>query len=141
MAPSLLKESLLGDSMKHILLLSLFALLVACGKSEKKSSSQSYSLSSLESVGISVYSNNPYIGGRVAIVCSSGQTTNAQKINQLSSFITSLGIYNSNSTGFQTGGVSLTPSETGALFNGALNTLQMGNPNSTACPRQILYAI
>lgn len=125
------------------MIIALLIFSVACGKTEKKSKSENFSLSSLQSSGIFMYagSNNAYGGSKLSINCVDTGVTNSQKVQELNNFYNSMMSGNMNGTNFTIGNVSLTPNEMNQVLRGAIYTLQMGNPNSTYCPRQILSQI
>lgn len=120
-------------------LLMLLLLTAACGKPTTKTvkQTQTYSLSSLQSMGISFYGQN----GRVAVYCSETVSTNREKISALTNFKNSLGINNFETTGYTIGGVSLSPSSMGILLDDAVRDLQYANPDATTCPSELLSLI
>jgi hypothetical protein len=116
----------------HLILIALL-LFAACGKETKKKTT-SYSLSQLQTSGISFVS----VSNGVYVYCSNTGTTNQQRLNELQTFSSSIGLNNSNTQNYTIGNTTLTVAQTSSLLTKAIYQLLYSNLSSTYCPSNVI---
>jgi hypothetical protein len=112
----------------HLILIALL-FLAACGK-EKITKSSSYSLSALQSTGVSLHDN----GGYLTIICDdvSVLRTNQERLDQLMAFRDTIRL-NTNDV-YQYGSVNVNRIQMSSLINEGIFVLQQSAMQSLFCP-------